>query len=340
MTENRANKILRDFGDYFINLEGIHYVAVVNDGDNDDDDDFAIEIGVDSKKISLSQNLSKLASVLDISPIKIEEGLDTIPVGYDPRDEKIKDKLSLFKDLDIIEANSLKFQCRNNITSGKTISNEKFIYESGTIGAIVKLEGYKNELFLLSNWHVLMGETGKIGDPIVDSKGNIIGELFWAVYNDFYDLALAKITCNDFKNNHVEIRPLEDLDEIKIDTHIKKYGAITDINGSEIYSKNAFVKITLSDDRNKVFKNQILTNYISKKGDSGSLVLTGDSNKALGVIFAGDGKDISVANHIHLLVKDIQIPAYRYSMNGYNVQMPSIKFDSIFTSKFLTEYKY
>lgn len=338
MTEREANLQLEKFGDFLIKIKGINYVAVVEDENlqitsKHRKPDFAIEIGVDKEHIKDIDNYlfkSSKKHILDQNPV-----LKSLQRAFYDDGKK---GIVITKELKVVPSKEFSFQCKK-IKSGKGITNNKMHMKSGTLGGIVTLKGDKNGFYILSNWHVLMGNHGELRDPIIRNakqfpKKQKIGELFWGVYNDFYDLALAKITCKNWSNKDTSIKPISSLEEIELGANVKKFGNATQNKTNTLYSKNAFVKIK----GGKIFKNQILTKFLSKKGDSGSWLLD-NNNKLIGVIFAGDNKRISVANNIIHIMNADNIPVSNYSHdfkdNGkiinHSFKMPKIEFNKFYT---------
>lgn len=335
MTEDEANTQLERFGDYLIEIPEINYVAVVEDDDYSNDNnlmDFAIEIGIDEDKVKdIKTFLLKSSKKNLIFQSPMFRSLSRHQQLKRRKDKKIV----VSKGLRIVPSRKFSFQCKN-LKSGKGITSDKMHMEIGTLGGIVTLESEPDSFFIISNWHVLMGNKGKLKDSIIKGNGNrkSIGELYWAVNNDYYDIALAKISCNDWILKEKLIKPMLSLDDIKLGTIVKKNGNSTGRKSNELYSKNAFVKIK----GNKIFKNQILTKKLSLKGDSGSLLLEKTTNKLIGLIFAGDEYEISVANNLSYLFNEGSVPSYLYqnerlheNERQYSVKMPEIKFKNVYT---------
>lgn len=332
MTENEAKIQILKFGDFLIKRKGIRYVAIVKDDKSDNNEDYMIEVGVDSIELQLSIHENEHSHPLFRNPI-LSEISDDFILTDDIKfflqkkyyDHEISKEVRISKDLKLRETDVIKLQ-GINLNPGQGILNSKFDIEMGTIGAVVELENYENEFFLLSNWHVLMGENGRIDDEILDENKKKLGKLFWGIHNKYYDLALAKVTNEKVYEKIKEITHIDSPSQIKIDGNIKKFGNKTDLNSSNIYSKFAYVKIGYDSDKEPYyFKNQIITDFMSLKGDSGSLVLDEDSNKSIGVIFAGDSKRISIANYLYPLLNIQKIPSFTYVEGKYTVTMPSIK---------------
>ncbi len=200
MTENEAKIQILKFGDFLIKRKGIRYVAIVKDDKRDNTEDYMIELGVDSIELQLSIHENDNSHPLFRNPI-LSEIVDDFILTDDIKffmqkdyfDNEISKEVRISKDLKLRETDVIKLQ-GINLNPGQGILNSKFDIEMGTIGAVVELENHENEFFLLSNWHVLMGEDGRIDDEILDENNKKLGKLFWGIHNKYYDLALAKVT--------------------------------------------------------------------------------------------------------------------------------------------------
>jgi len=202
--------------------------------------------------------------------------------------------------------------------------------EHGTLGGILKLENDDN-FYILSNWHVLMDTTGEINDEIDSSyfeKGDTsFAKLIWARFDRKFDIAIAKITRPELVNvdtcNLCDGKKLGNIVSPKIGEEVKKVGFKTGTEIKEvIHSHKAWVKI----DNERVFKDQIIVkNSLSKKGDSGSL-LVNTNGDVVGLIFAGDEKTFSLANPLHNILNNY-IPAYTSIDNEFYENVGGFKFE-------------
>ncbi|GAA3652638.1 S1 family peptidase [Flavivirga jejuensis] len=324
MLENEANIQLEKLGQAIVSIKGVNYAAVVNQDNNINN--FHIEIGYDSGTFPSSLLLQYSERKFEHRPIdiKIPKGL---PIDYIPKAISYEN-LNNYLDFPIsLREMKSPFSFDKNPYRG--IASEGSGSNFGTLGAIVKLKN-DNNFYILSNCHVLMNESSKIGHPIKNERKETIATLHWAVSNEYYDIALAKVTdmsllqkkfkCYDF--NKKIAKP------IKIGQMVTKCGYTSgSINDGTIVSKNAFVKIG---ENNKIFKNQILVSKISRGGDSGSTLVdkTGrnSSKDVIGLVFASDKYDFTICNHLHYLFSN-EIDCYNYSDD---IIMPKINFESFY----------
>jgi hypothetical protein len=68
---------------------------------------------------------------------------------------------------------------------------------------------------------------------------------------------------------------------------IRKSGRTTGFTTGEIVAIDATVTVNFGAGRSAVFENQFVAGPMSQGGDSGSLVVAGDSQEAVGLLFAG-----------------------------------------------------
>jgi len=191
---------------------------------------------------------------------------------------------------------------------------------AGTIGARVK-DLYGN-VYSLSNNHVYALEnTAPIGSDILqpglydttciyDSQ-NSIGSLFayepikFDGSNNMIDAAIG-LSSTDLLGNSTPSdgygTPSSTIKEASVNLSVQKYGRTTALTKGSVNAINATVKVGYSSGT-ATFVNQIIV-YSSKPfikpGDSGSLLVTNDSNRnPVGLLFAGtsDGK-WAIANPI------------------------------------------
>jgi len=334
MTELEANKKLEQYGDFFMRKEGINYIAVVRDDNIYDDDgkeDYAIEIGI-------LDSFSRDRSLLVREPVKHLLNQNPLVDIFEVDSQVFRghEKLTPAKGLNIVPSDPFHLQSENFVKPGIETTVKNSSVKRGTIGAIVTLKDYPEDFFILSNWHVIMQSTGDLNNIIVNEHDQEIAKLHWGIYNDYYDIALAKITNPKLVISEHEVSPIKSLDELKIGQYVKKEGNTTGINKNTIYSKNAYVKVGRG--FNKIFKNQILTNKISQSGDSGSLLIDDNSNDIIGLVFAGDNKNLSICNHMYHLLNNKEIPNILYSLYNQNINMPQIRFESFFVNNSLINF--
>ncbi|MEL6687637.1 MAG: DNA/RNA non-specific endonuclease [Pseudomonadota bacterium] len=185
---------------------------------------------------------------------------------------------------------------------GASVSH--FEGSAGTVGAIV-YDSDTGAPCILSNWHVLHGNTGAIGDKIVqpgphddnDVVSNGCGELLRSHLGAAGDCALARIRNRDFDPNihKLDVVP-EQMAQVDLGDPVIKSGRTTDVTYGLVRRINVMVKInygllagTQSIGCFEIGVNPKLpprTGEISSGGDSGSFWMIAKGKKAT-PIFAG-----------------------------------------------------
>lgn len=102
------------------------------------------------------------------------------------------------------------------------------------------------------------------------------------------DAAVAKpINDNDVLEEIIEIGNVQGTEQGSLRMSIRKSGRTTGFTTGQITLINATVNVNYGGNRIAQFENQLVCGPISQGGDSGSLIVAGDSQKAVGLLFAG-----------------------------------------------------
>ncbi len=333
MTEEEANiRLNNNHNLYFTNTDSkiTRYAAVIKkSNDFTIKNDYVIEIAYNSGEIEYDpikkSNFESSTRILDLLNLpkvlrdEIQEGILEInktPAPDITYQNRTDDLTSIYK-------TSLKRHPK--LTGGISVFDQGSGSGSGTAGAFFKITS-DNDVYLLSNYHVLLYQNGKIGDIIVhpsksdsvqvaNSESKEIGNIFWKkdIQNNSFNLidaAVAKIKKDDdviidtgryTRCLHIEMLGLA---EPKIGMNVKKCGKTTGLTYGEIRSTNCTVNIS-NDNKLEIYKNQILTTNMSSPGDSGS-VLVNQDNMVVGLLFGGDNFSLSVANNINIVFELIK----------------------------------
>lgn len=253
---------------------------------------------------------------------KVNSKISIIENDYES--EKPKKKI-------IFQEAEIDFLGNNNpfLSMGNGIKNNDDT-EHGTLGGILKLEGDDN-FYMLSNWHVLMDVTGEINDEIdsshFDDGNTSFAKLIWARFDRKFDMAIAKITKPELVNeetcNLCDGKKIGSVVAAKIGMEVKKVGYKTGTEIKEvIHSHKAWVKIK----NRQIFRDQIIVkNSLSKKGDSGALLINNDGD-VVGLVFAGDEKTFTLANPLHNILNKY-IPPYTSIDNELYENVGGFKFE-------------
>lgn len=87
---------------------------------------------------------------------------------------------------------------------------------------------------------------------------------------------------------------------------VRKSGRTTSFTTGQVNLINATVEINYGGDRKARFENQLVTGPMSQGGDSGSLVVAGDSPQAVGLLFAGSAQS-TIFNPIQAVMDCLEI---------------------------------
>jgi hypothetical protein len=101
------------------------------------------------------------------------------------------------------------------------------------------------------------------------------------------DAAVATPWGDSIKDEILEIGFVTDITEPQLDMRVKKSGRTTGLTKGSITELNAMVQVEYGDGKTALFENQIITTNMSEPGDSGSLLVEAETNKAVGLLYAG-----------------------------------------------------
>jgi hypothetical protein len=85
-----------------------------------------------------------------------------------------------------------------------------------------------------------------------------------------------------------------------------KSGRTTGFTSGSIIVVDAMVTITYSEERQALFEEQIVTTAMSMGGDSGSLLVTNNDSRAVGLLFAGSDQ-VSIYNPIQMVLDALEV---------------------------------
>jgi endonuclease G len=196
------------------------------------------------------------------------------------------------------------------IAPGISVANVR--ETAGTIGCIV-FDNADGTPYILSNWHVLNGPHGVIGDDIVQpgpfddnrTQKNRLGKLVRSHLGQAGDCAIATIEDRKFQSEIVDLKvTVEKLGEPELGDKVIKSGRTTAVTHGIVNRIHTIAKIDYGDPVGEQEvggfeigvdpKNKPSDGEVSKGGDSGSVWLfKSDTGKPTGVMaglhFAGEG---------------------------------------------------
>jgi hypothetical protein len=105
---------------------------------------------------------------------------------------------------------------------------------------------------------------------------------------NYVDAAVAKpINDNDVLDEVFEIGKVEGTKEASLGMSVQKSGRTTGFTSDQIKLIHATIDVSYGTSKTARFENQIVTGPMSRGGDSGSLLVSGESLHAVGLLFAG-----------------------------------------------------
>jgi hypothetical protein len=121
------------------------------------------------------------------------------------------------------------------------------------------------------------------------------------------DAAVAKpVNDSDVLDEILEIGTIEGNEEGSLGMSVRKSGRTTRFTTSQINLINATVDVNYGSDRTARFENQLVSGPMSQGGDSGSLLVAGDSLHAVGLLFAGSNQS-TIFNPIQAVLDCLEV---------------------------------
>lgn len=194
---------------------------------------------------------------------------------------------------------------------GISVSNRKGT--AGTLGCIV-YDQYTNIPYILSNWHVLHGNRGALGDHIVQPgpyddnrvNQNRAGTLVRSYLGEAGDCAIASIEGRGYSENIYKFgTPVEQLCEVEYGDHVIKSGRTTNVTHGIVTRINVVTQLNYGHPTGlkKIgcFEISVHNDHkpvggeISSGGDSGAAWMIADGENATNIMaglhFAGETSD-------------------------------------------------
>lgn len=124
--------------------------------------------------------------------------------------------------------------------------------------------------------------------------------------DNYVDAAVARPISEDVISPHIlDIGPIQGVREAKLGMKIKKSGRSSGYNESTIQVVATTLRVSLGNNENVYFTDQLVAGQMASPGDSGSVVLDEDNN-VVGLLFAGSDKT-TVINRIQNVMELLQI---------------------------------
>lgn len=225
------------------------------------------------------------------------------------------------------------------VNGGSSVGNCRY-NSAGTFGSVVRLKGDTTNRYFLSNWHVLVGGSGRIGDPLLQPgrlDGGVcsrdrIGVLHWHLLDGEFDAALgrsdmpwANFVAHGFRcyssYNATPQNPTNG-------AAVTKCGRTTEQTSGTIRSTNATARVSGYPSGVRTFRNQIETTSMASPGDSGSITFETSGMKAVGLLFAG-GSTRTYHNKLKLLFDRHFNTTNVTNANGESDDLPELQIESL-----------
>jgi len=124
--------------------------------------------------------------------------------------------------------------------------------------------------------------------------------------NNLIDAAVARPDSpNLIDDNILDVGPVKGVGEIHPSDQVLKSGRTSGLTEGKVLSIGVTVKVDILEDEVGWFTDQIMTDLVSRPGDSGSLVLN-DKKEAVGLLFAGSDK-YTVFNRIQNVLEKLNL---------------------------------
>ena len=195
---------------------------------------------------------------------------------------------------------------------------------AGTFGCMVRDTTYPGRHYILSNNHVLANSNAaRVGDAILQpgrvdggqnpadriaSLSRFIPIRFGSLQNhNLVDAAIAQPT--DMRNVFASIKNQgipKGIEEATLGMPVTKTGRTTETTNGTVTAVNATVAVNFGSAGTAYFKNQFMTADMSDGGDSGSVVLSRNSKKIVGLLFAGSSR-VTIFNNIHNVMMALNV---------------------------------
>jgi len=123
---------------------------------------------------------------------------------------------------------------------------------------------------------------------------------------NYVDAALARpISMSEINKEILDIGFVNGTEDYYLGMPVQKTGRTTEHTTGNIVLINATVSVNYGDNRIAKFEDQIVSGFMSEGGDSGSLLVS-DSNKAVGLLYAGSNQS-TIYNPISRVLAQLKV---------------------------------
>ena len=175
--------------------------------------------------------------------------------------------------------------------------------EAGTLGYFVRKGG---DLGVVTNAHVVHRQDTTILSPSIVDKGvgeDMIGKTQTVLYNEEVDGAFVKLRSTMDTYRLKDGTAVVGSEAARVKDRYKFFGRTSGLSEGVVSSLMWTGRVG-----ERIYRNQILLSGIVQHGDSGSLLVNRDSNRAIGLVFAtisANGRGL--ANQIGPVLRDLDL---------------------------------
>lgn len=304
--QNKVDLALAYHQDRLLENHNLAYLSVVPrlDDKGRPTKDFYIEAGVIRMDVQEAAAAAVAKAKANAGPEEFVPARLPIPSA---RDTAIMTKE--FVDVEVVQSGeiaTLSFTDRRRpCEGGNSVGNPRY-NNAGTLGAPITVQGDSTNLYFLSNWHVLVGGSGRRGDVLIQPArldggrlpADRIGSLYWFALNANLDAAIGRAERPNLLRPGTRCYPrVAGAARASVGMTVKKCGRTSRATSGTIRSVNATARVSGYPTGTLTFTNQIQTTFMLRPGDSGSVLINNTNNKVVGLSFAG-GESQSFHNHI------------------------------------------
>ena len=136
-----------------------------------------------------------------------------------------------------------------------------------------------------------VAQFGSLMARVVGSGHQLVAHQADPEATNLMDAAIARpVNHADLRDDILEIGMVSGTLEASLGMAVRKSGRTTGFTSGEVLVLDTTVQVSYGTDRTAQFEGQILTGPMSEGGDSGSLLVAGDSPRAVGLLFAGSSQ--------------------------------------------------
>ena len=304
----QADLALQAHHESLLGNPNVAYISTAARNDGETDGEFVIEVGLIEEELEIDAD-----ATVNEADLYTRHGFPQIPSrlviptrgAVSAADASQVEQTVEVRVVVCGDVNISSFVGRRRPANGGNSCGNPRRDSAGTLGMAFELDG---SVYILSNWHVLYGNGGATGDPIVQqgrfAGGRVPTDIMahnckgWL--DSHRDAAIASVRkpWNSFVATGTRCYgAITGFDIAKNNMNVKKCGRTTRSTIGLVRSTNTTVRVSGFPNGSRVFHDQILLTRMSAKGDSGSVILEQQSSKVVGLLFAGS-KSSTFANKI------------------------------------------